>query len=516
MGLEPNTALQDLELAWMPMVSYCYVTATLPMTRLDTRKADALMPAIGTPTNMPTTFVEQFELFQTTREQAVALGESPNGFFEQMYKAAQERMAAGDTTPMNAHQLRAIEYQMTINNKKMLKENIKPGEFGKITVEDDDKKAKEEEKSLENLPTTRFVKARVKDGKIEFDRSSKLTWVPNDAGLEEGQFYVLELKSADGVETLTNARVAGAFADAVKFASTGKQANVVMKRLFNENIENAIHIPVVDPTFYIEPHIESFFQQIYAASENVPQKVIISGPQGTGKTTVIEQMAGRNNRGFFRISCGMIESPSEWFGFRDFVGDELTYVRSAFIEACETPNTDICLDEFNRLHTTLQNGLYNILDDNGEAWLDMIKRNVRVAAGVVFWATANIGVAHTGTFQIDAAMEDRFAYHLKMGYLPEADEIRVLMMKTGVGKSMAKTFVNVAKRVREAAADENRPTSKPLSLRQLTAVCSLVVGGMKPVQAVEFTIMPKYSEDGGSASEQAEVRQIFQGVFAGK
>jgi nitric oxide reductase NorQ protein len=433
-----------------------------------------------------------------------------------MYTTGQERLAAGDNTPMSEFQLRAIDYQKTVNAKSMLKQGIKQGDFGKIKVEEDEAATKKEEISLENLPTTRFVKARVKDGNIEFDRSTKLTWVPNDAGLEEGQFYVLELKSADGVETLTNARVAAPFADSIKFASTGKQANVIMKRLFNENVENAIHVPVVDPTFYIEPHVSEFFQQIYAASENVPQKVIISGPQGTGKTTVIEQMAARNNRGFFRISCGMIEAPSEWFGFRDFVGDELTYVRSAFIEACETPNTDICLDEFNRLHTTLQNGLYNILDDNGEAWLDMIKRNVRVAAGVVFWATANIGVAHTGTFQIDAAMEDRFAYHLKMGYLPEADEIRVLMMKTGIGKSLAKTFVNVAKRVREAAADDNRPTSKPLSLRQLTAVCSLVVGGMKPIQAVEFTIMPKYSEDGGSASEQAEVRQIFQGVFAGR
>ena len=482
----------------------------LPATTTDTRKADALMAST---TTMPTTLMEQVELFREVHEQTVALGETPNGFFEQMYKAGKDRLASGDSTPLSAHQLRAIDYQKSVNAKKMLKENIKPGEFGKVSVEEE---KKEEEVSLDNLPTTRFVKARVKNGNIEFDRSSKLTWVPNEAGLEEGQHYVLELKSAEGVETLTNARVAAPFADAIKFASTGKQANIVMKRLFNENIENAIHVPVVDPTFYIEPHVSEFFQQIYAASENVPQKVIISGPQGTGKTTVIEQMAARNERGFFRISCGMIESPSEWFGFRDFVGDELTYVRSAFIEACETPNTDICLDEFNRLHTTLQNGLYNILDDNGEAWLDMIKRNVRVAAGVVFWATANIGVAHTGTFQIDAAMEDRFAYHLKMGYLPEADEVRVLMMKTGIGKSLAKTFVNVAKRIREAAADDNRATSKPLSLRQLTAVCSLVVGGMKPIQAVEFTIMPKYSEDGGSASEQAEVRQIFQGVFAGR
>jgi nitric oxide reductase NorQ protein len=472
--------------------------------------------ATAASTPVPTTLKEQVDLFAEVNEETIALGETPNGFFTQMYKTAQERLASGDTTPLSTHPLRAIEYQKTVNSKTMLKKGVKPGSFGKVKVEDEAEEKKKEEESLKDLPTTRFVKARVKDGKIEFDRSSKLTWVPNEAGLEEGQHYVLELKSADGVETLTNARVAAPFADAIKFASTGKVANVVMKRLFNENIENAIHVPVVDPTFFIEKHVENFFQQIYAASENVPQKVIISGPQGTGKTTVIEQMAARNERGFFRISCGMIEAPSEWFGFRDFVGDELTYIRSAFIEACETPNTDICLDEFNRLHTTLQNGLYNILDDNGEAWLDMIKRNIRVAAGVVFWATANIGVAHTGTFQIDAAMEDRFAYHLKMGDLPEEDEIRVLMMKTGIGKSLAKTFVNVAKRVREAAADENRPTSKPLSLRQLTAVCSLVVGGMKPIQAVEFTIMPKYSEDGGSASEQAEVRQIFQGVFAGR
>lgn len=466
------------------------------------------MPA--STTVMPTTLLEQAALFEEIMEQTIQIGETPNGFFNTMYKISKERSAKGETEPLSPHQMRAVDYQKNVNAKKMANANIKPGSFGGVKVEDD----KEEEvvAAPVDLPTTRFVKAQVIDGFIVFDPDSKLTWVPNEIGLDEDRNYIVELKTVDGVESLTNARVAGEFSD-VTFAKKGKRANIVLKRLFNENVANAIRVPTTDPTFYIEPQIEEFFAKIYAASENVPQKVIISGPQGTGKTTVIEQMAARHNRGFFRMSCGMIESPAEWFGFRDFVGGELTYVSSAFIQACETPNTDICLDEFNRLHTTLQNGLYNILDDNGEAWLDLVKRNVRVAAGVVFWATANIGVAHTGTFQIDAAMEDRFAYHLKMGYLPPKDEIRVLMMKTGIGKSLATSFVDAAKRVRDAASDENRPTSKPLSLRQLQAVCSLVVAGMKPVQAVEYTIMPKFSEDGGTASEQAEVRQIFQAVF---
>src|SRR5690606_29049828 len=107
--------------------------------------------------------------------------------------------------------------------------------------------------------------------------------------------------------------------------------------------------------------------------------------------------------GFLSMSCGSIESPGEWFGHRSTTvntnGDvEVTYVPSAFIEAISRPRTIILLDEFNRLHSSLTNPLYNILDRRGSAWIDYLKQSVRVASGVVFVATCNIGTQHTGTF----------------------------------------------------------------------------------------------------------------------
>jgi hypothetical protein len=76
--------------------------------------------------------------------------------------------------------------------------------------------------------------------------------------------------------------------------------------------------------------------------------------------------------------------------------------------------------------------------------------------------------------------------------------------------------VKVARQLRDQANDENHIISKPISIRQLLSVCTLVVGGMKPIDAVEFTIMPKYSDEGGSASEQASVRKTFQLQFGGR
>lgn len=460
------------------------------------------------------TAAQQLEEFEAVIAQTKALGDEPSSFFMTMYEVCVNLVKEGSTKGLSEYQMRPVEFQRRTNKKYAEKHGIKLDELGNV-LSNEETKEKEEEKEPELPSSVRYVRVRVEDDIVLFDPTSGLTWVPNTGGLNNNTNYILQLKTNTGmIESVTTARVAGVF-DNIEFKKTGKKSNINLPLLFQPHSTSVYH-PISDPMFYIEPQYAAFAEQIFREAENVPQKVLISGPQGTGKTTLIEQLSARHNRGFFRMSCGMIESPGEWFGFRDVQNGELVYVPSAFIEACETPNTDICLDEFNRLHTTLQNGLYNILDDNGEAWLDMVKRSVRVASGVVFWATANIGSAHTGTFQIDAAMEDRFSYHVKMGYLPEEDEIRVLMMKTGIGKSLATSFVRFARKIREQAADENSVIDKPLSIRQLIACCQLVVGEMKPAQAVEFTVLPKYSEDGGSASAYAEVKKVLQGYFASR
>lgn len=445
-------------------------------------------------------------MFEDLIRESEEYGIDVSNFIKNMFEKMKERKASGDYTLMQEVQLRAARFQKGNIERAKKSKNIAGGTYGNIEVEEE-----VEEVEVGAVPTQN-PRARVIDDKLVFNDPA-LGWVPNVGGLQEGFTYQIELRETDGQKVVTSARVASE-SDQDVFDVTTEGLDIVLPNMF-DNTRTGVRYPAIDPTFYVENHVDMFFSAIFASSEFQPQNVLLSGPQGTGKTSVIQQMAAKHNRGFFQMSCGMIESPAEWFGFRDVRGDELVYEISAFINACETPNTVILLDEFNRLHTSLQNGLYNILDHNGSAWLDFVKRYVRVANGVVFVATANIGASHTGTFQIDAAMEDRFSYHLRMDYLPEADEIRVLQQKTGIGKIIATKFVKVAKKIREDAKSDESVISKPVSFRQLEAACRLIVNGMKPSQAVEYTLIPKFSDEGGSASEQAEVLKIFQGFFGG-
>lgn len=420
-------------------------------------------------------------------------------------KIAQDRQLNGDDTPLTNPQIQALQAQQRNNALQEKRRAI-------LTAHNKTETPESVIEESQSEIVTSYVPAIVDDGNLIFDQESGFTYVP-DVDLTEGASYIVQLQTRDDSTTITNFRLSTPFDNGnFSIPDGASPADFALPSMFTRG-DHGISVPPIDPSFYIQPEMDTFFDALFARARFSPQKLLISGPQGTGKTEIIRQLAARRDYNFFSMSCGMVESPNEWFGFRTVEEGEIVYKISGFIEACETPRTVILLDEFNRLHSSLQNGLYNILDDTGAAWVDLIKRNVRVASNVLFIATANIGMTHTGTFQIDSAMEDRFSFHMKMHYLPEEDEIRVLMQKTTLRKNYAERLVKVAAKIRDDARIGEQIT-KAVSFRQLEAWASLIVAGMRPIEAFKYTILPKYSDDGDDASEQAHVMKICQGLLA--
>lgn len=281
----------------------------------------------------------------------------------------------------------------------------------------------------------------------------------------------------------------------------------------------AMMVPELDKRYYVSDEHERLLKVINGLAARSNQNVMIVGPQGNGKTELGIWFAAKYSRPLIIMNCATIREPKDWFGYKSAREGSIFWHRSEFVKAITTPNAVIVLDEFNRLHSTVHNSLYPLLDARRCTFVEELGEVIRVAPGVVFLATCNIGMSHAGTFVMDAAVEDRFSVRVDVDYLPAKAEQDVLIKKTGVDKVVARNLVKLARLTRSKATGASATLSKGISTRQLLASAVLMseyIGlGVPPQRVLEYTILPYYSKEGGVASEQSQVSQMINGIFAG-
>jgi len=134
-----------------------------------------------------------------------------------------------------------------------------------------------------------------------------------------------------------------------------------------------------------------------------------------------------------------------------------------------------------------------------------VARQIPVHEETAFIATANIGSEYSGTQQIDRALLDRF-FPIELDYLPEDDEVRVLVNRTKVDEDKARSVVRVANKIREQ--HKSQELSNAISIRHCLQVSSLIYDGFDLNKAMTSTIMPLF-QDGIGVSERSKVLSII-------
>jgi nitric oxide reductase NorQ protein len=151
---------------------------------------------------------------------------------------------------------------------------------------------------------------------------------------------------------------------------------------------------------------------------------------------LVRQYAAIYQQPLSTFQVGILSEPGQLFGEYALEGGETKYKQFLFPEAIQTPNSVIHLEEINRPeHPKALNMLFSLLSDSREVWLEELGQ-LKVAEGVVFFATLNEGEDFIGTELLDVALRDRF-YFLLMDYLPNDVEKEVLVKKTGISADQA-------------------------------------------------------------------------------
>jgi len=245
------------------------------------------------------------------------------------------------------------------------------------------------------------------------------------------------------------------------------------------------------------------------------RNIMMVGPAGAGKTMAAKYLVSALERPDFYFNLGATQDPrATLIGNTHFSKEDGTYFsESLFVKAIQTENAVILLDELSRAHPEAWNILMTVLDLN-QRYLRLDEKDgaptIKVAPGVSFIATANVGNEYTSTRVMDRALMDRFIT-IEMDALDQDMEYKLLKMKyPAAHDASVRAVAEIASITRKELKASNPKLTSSISTRAAVEIASLIYDGFSLAEAAEVAIYPFFSEDGGVDSERTYVKQIVQ------
>lgn len=245
------------------------------------------------------------------------------------------------------------------------------------------------------------------------------------------------------------------------------------------------------------------------------KNIMMTGASGCGKTMAAKSLVKALKRPDFYFNLGATQDPrSTLIGNTHFNKEDGTFFNEAlFVQAIQTKDAVILLDELSRAHPDAHNILMTVLDE-GQRYLRLDEAKgsptIKVADGVTFIATANIGNEYTATRVMDRALLDRFII-VEMDILNEEQEVELLtQLFPNVDKRNIDSIANIVSGTRTELTTENPRISTMISTRNSVEMVSLIYDGFSIEESSEVCIYPQYDQSGGMDSERTFVKQLVQ------
>ena len=291
---------------------------------------------------------------------------------------------------------------------------------------------------------------------------------------------------------------------------TKEEADQHLELKVEVNKINTFNSSTPPKDFYIDELKWKFLVRNIEKGKNI----MMTGPSGCGKTDATFKAAEALGREVMYFNLGATQDPrSTLIGNTHYNKDSGTYFsESSFVSAIQKENTVILLDELSRAHPEAWNILMTVLDPI-QRYLRLDEKDnspiIKVADGVSFIATANIGMEYTATRVIDRAILDRFAL-VEMEPLSEENEFTLLKGKfPSIDDKVLNNLCSIVSSIRKEINSDTPRLSTMVSTRNTIEIAELLDDGFSLEDASQLLIYPLFPNDGND-SERVFVKQLVQ------
>ncbi len=239
--------------------------------------------------------------------------------------------------------------------------------------------------------------------------------------------------------------------------------------------------------------------------------VLIIGPKGTGKTSLVRKFASAINKELFSINFSLRTRESHLIGTNTIDNGQINFVNGILIRSMTEGNI-LYLDELNAAEPDVLLRLDEALDDRRQIVLKESEGQTIIAKEGWFSIGTINPLSHVGTKELPPQIISRFPIRILLDYPPENTELEIIKKHVKLdynNEEIVRNSIRLANNLRKAASLEEIFYSP--SIRETIAFSKLILNDTEPKEAAEIVFANVYHQWG--EIEYRKVMDIITSIF---